>query len=147
MPTHHLYKLISVLCKEEMSLVFEFMSDAFLSSPTLPIQTTFSFEGHFTSSTYHQPVTLPGCSKVRTSVSVANLCLAAASSLSSPTATVTFTHLASNQTPSINTDYLEEPETKIKGRETLFTRSEKRPLIMHENLDDATNNIHKQLYF
>lgn len=41
----------------------------------------------------HQPVTLPGCSKVRMSVSVANLCLSAPPSPSSPTAKVTFTHL------------------------------------------------------
>lgn len=43
-------------------------------------------------------MTLPGCSKVGTSVSVANLCLSTPASLSSPTAIVTFTHLAREQT-------------------------------------------------
>lgn len=97
---------------------------------------------YFTSSTYHQPVTLPGCSKVRTSVSVANLCLSTASSLSSPTAMVTFTHLAKNQTRSINTDCLEEPDTKIiKGR-FLFDHFEIIHQLCMKNIDDATNNIH-----
>lgn len=43
--------------------------------------------------TYHQPVTFPGCSVLRTSLSVAVLCRSAASLPSSPPPAVTFTHL------------------------------------------------------
>lgn len=53
---------------------------------------------YFSTSTHLQPVTFPGCSALRTSLSVAVLRLSAASLPSSPTPAVAFTHLPNTHT-------------------------------------------------
>lgn len=60
---------------------------------SFPFKVLIPPKGCSTMFTYHQPVTFPGCSVLRTSLSVAVLCRSAASLPSSPTPAVTFTHL------------------------------------------------------